>query len=164
MMKPALRSNLLLLLLPLFLFGALALLRAEWRGVKIAWLLNSGKVDVEASTLKPVDRLALKTEELLPKDARAFFFNPFPSNGPKGGFYEMRLRYQLYPRKLVVIDPGQEFDFKSIQRGDFVLFINPAEEPYSMERDMRSAFGLVELYSRADNAGMVSLYRVASGI
>jgi len=163
-MSESLKSKLLLLLLPLFLFGALALLRAEWRGINVAWLLNSGKVDVEASTLKPVDRLALKAEELLPKDAKAFFFNPFPSNGPKGGFYEMRLRYQLYPRKLAVIDPGKEFDFRSIQKGDYVLFINPAEEPYSMERDMRSAFGLVELYSRADNAGVVSLYRVASGL
>src|SRR3972149_11003786 len=163
-MSESLKSKLLLLLLPLFLFGALALLRAEWRGINVAWLLNSGKVDVEASTLEPVDRLALKAEELLPRDAKAFFFNPFPSNGPKGGFYEMRLRYQLYPRKFVVIDPGKEFDFRSILKGDYVLFINPAEEPYSMERDMRSAFGLVELYSRADRSGGVSLYRVEAGL
>lgn len=161
-MSESLKSKLLLLLLPLFLFGALALLRAERRGISVAWLLNSGKVDVEAYTL--MDRFALKAEELLPKDARAFFFNPFPSNGPKGGFYEMRLRYQLYPRKLAVIDPGKEFDFRSIQKGDYVLFINPAEEPYSMERDMRSAFGLVELYSRADKSEVVSLYRVEAGL
>lgn len=163
-MSQALRSKLLLLLLPLFLLGAMHLLKAEREGVRIAWLLDSGKVDVEASTLKPVDRLALKAEGLTPKDARIFFFNPFPSNGPKGGFYEMRLRYQLYPRRLVVIDPGQEFDFNSIQRDDYVLFINPAEEPYSMERDMRSAFGLEELYSRTDDSGVSSLYRVAAGL
>src|SRR3989337_3959926 len=110
-MKPALRSNLLLLLLPLFLFGALALLRAEWRGINVAWLLNSGKVDVEASTLKPVDRLALKAEELTPRDAKAFFFNPFPSNGPKGGFYEMRLRYSPTRESSPEMNPAKELTF-----------------------------------------------------
>ncbi len=158
------RSNILLLLLPLFLLGAISLLRAEWQGLNVAWLLKSGKVDVEASTMNPFDRLALKAEELLPKDARAFLFNPFPSDSPKGGFYEMRLRYQLYPREFVVIDPGQEFDFRSIRKGDYVLFINPAEEPYSMEGKMRSSFGLFELYSRSDKSGVVSLYRVEAGL
>lgn len=154
----------LLALLPAWLIGSAALLKAQWKGAGLVMSLISEPGMKEAATLKPVDRLALSADGLVPTGSKVFFFNPYPSDSPTGGFYAGRLRYQLYGRSLVVLDPGQEFDFMSLGRGDFLMFITPAGQPGGLEGELKAFMGLDELYSARDGrGGSVALYRVARG-
>lgn len=155
------RSSLLLLLLPLWLLGASGLFKAEFISLKFIKELFSSGAENGPLTLKPIDRLANRAEAVIPAQARVFFFNPYPFTSPKGGFYAGRLRYQLYPRKMVFVDPGQEFDIQTIRKGSFVIFLSPSEDPNTMERDLSLFLGLERLYSYEDSRGGQAVYRVA---
>lgn len=156
------RSSLILLLLPLWLLGASGLFKAEYLSLKFLSVMLLNSSELESITLKPIDRLSNKAETVIPAQSSVFFFNPYPFTSPKGGFYAGRLRYQLYPRKMVFVDPGQEFDVSTIKKGSFVIFLSPSEDPNTMERDLSMFIGLERLYSYEDSRGAQAVYRVSA--
>ncbi|HBG47328.1 MAG TPA: hypothetical protein DDW94_10125 [Deltaproteobacteria bacterium] len=158
-MKLLLRSKLLVLLLPVWIGGSIALFRAEWEGVRFAYLLQTEPAVRDAATVKPIDRFAIKAEELIPRGSKVFFFNPFPPRSSRGGFYEMRIKYQLYQRKLALVSFDREFDPAAIKNGDYLLFITPTDTPNTLESDFRERLPLKELYSWQDPGGVMSIYQ-----
>ena len=156
------RSALLYILLPLWLAASIGALKAEWVSFNFLSTLMFGSASKESLTQKPIDRLAVKAEELMPPGSRVFFFDPYPWDSPVGGFYAGRLRYQLYQRDMQVISPGQEFDYRTMAQGDFAMFIWP-EGAGQVEKDLVALASMEEVYSYSDARGRQSLYRVAGG-
>lgn len=153
------RSALLYILLPLWLGASIGALRAEWVSINLLSTIMFDPAAKVSLTQKPIDRLALKAEELIPPGSKVFFFDPYPWDSPVGGFYAGRLRYQLYQRNMRVISPGQEFDYRSMGQGDFAMFIWPEGEG-SLEQDLVSLVGMEEVYRYADARGSQSIYTV----
>ncbi len=159
-MKPVKdRSILLLILLPLWAAAVFGVFRAEWVSLKVLRAVMFDGAQKASLTQKPIDRLALRAESLIPPGAGFFFFDPYHVDSPAGGFYAGRLRYQLYQRKMTVVSPGQEFDYSAMKPGDFVLFIWP-EGGRQAESDLASLAPLEELYRYEDSRGAQSVYRV----
>lgn len=154
------RSRFLLILLPIWIAAGFGVFKAEWVSLNFLSIVMFNQSEKEAFSLRPIDRLALKAESLIPPGSKVFFFDPYSPDSPQGGFYAGRLRYQLYQRDMKVISPDQEFDYRSAGPGDFAMFIWP-NEPGSVESDMAALAGLEKLYSRADSRGRQSVYRVA---
>lgn len=155
------RSSVLLILLPIWLAAVFGVLKAEWVSLNFLPTIMFNAAEKDKLTLRPIDRLALKAESLIPPGSRVFFFAPYPWDSPQGGFYAGRLRYQLYQREMKVISPGDDFDYRSIGPGDFALFIWP-DGVQPIEKDLAALAGMEELYSHADARGRQSAYR-ASG-
>ena len=156
------RSTLLYILLPLWLAASIGALKAEWVSFNFLSTIMFGSASKESLTQKPIDRLSLKAEELMPPGSKVFFFDPYPWDSPVGGFYAGRLRYQLYQRNMRVISPGQEFDYRSMGQGDFAMFIWP-EGAEQIEKDLVMLVGMEEVYRQVDARGSQSIYRVAGG-
>lgn len=154
------RSSFLLILLPIWLVAAFGVFKAEWVSLKLLSSFMFNAAEKEAATQKPIDRLALKAESIIPPGSKVFFFDPYPWDSAQGGFYAGRLRYQLYQREMKVISPGDDFDYRSMGQGDFALFIWP-DGAGSIEKDLALLAGMKELYSQADARGSQSVYRVA---
>jgi len=162
-MKPVKdRSILLLILLPLWAGAAFGVFRAEWVSLKVLAAVMFDDARKTELTEKPIDRLAVKAESLIPPGSSFYFFDPYHVESPAGGFYAGRLRYQLYQRKMTVVSPGQEFDYRSLEPGDFVLFIWPGGGRQA-ERDLASLAPLEELYRHEDARGSQSIYSVGGG-
>lgn len=156
------RSSVLLILLPIWLVAAFGVFKAEWVSLNLLPTLIFNPAQKEAVTSRPIDRLALKAESIIPPGSKVFFFDPYPWDSPQGGFYAGRLRYQLYQREMKVISPGDEFDYRSMGPGDFALFIWP-DGIQPIEKDLAALAGMEELYSQVDARGRQSVYRVAGG-
>lgn len=150
-------------LLPLWLLASPYLVKAEWVGLKLAGTLFMMGDERESQTLKPIDRLAVKAESLIPRGSRVFFLNPYPSDGPTGGFYAARIKYQLYPRRLTIVSPGQEDKLSSIAKGDYVVSITPAGSA-GLDRDLASLTELVPLHTEAGSRGAQAIYRAGGGL
>jgi hypothetical protein len=156
------RSSILLILLPVWLVAVFGVLKAEWVSLNLLPAVMFDSSQKEALTLKPIDRLALKAEGLIPPGSKVFFFDPYPWDSPQGGFYAGRLRYQLYQREMKVVNPDDVFDYRSIAPGDFAMFIWP-EGTQPVEKDLASLAGMEELYSHIDARGRQSVYRARGG-
>lgn len=156
------RSSVLLILLPIWLAAVFGVLKAEWVSLNFLSTVMFNASQKEAATQRPIDRLALKAENLIPPGSKVFFFDPYPWDSAQGGFYAGRLRYQLYQREMKVISPGDEFDYRSMGPGDFAMFIWP-EGAEPIEKDLILLAGMEELYSHDDARGRQSVYRVAGG-
>ncbi|MCC6501553.1 MAG: hypothetical protein IT362_00270 [Deltaproteobacteria bacterium] len=156
------RSSLLYILLPLWLLASYGVLKAEWVSVNFLSTVMFDSKAKESLTQKPIDRLALKAEEIAPPGSRVFFFDPYPWDSPVGGFYAGRLRYQLYHRELKVISPLDEFDHRSMKPGDFAVFIWP-DAVAQIEKDLVSLAGMEEAYRHVDARGSQSVYMVSGG-
>lgn len=152
------RSTLLYILLPLWLAASVGVFKAEWISLRLLPIVISNPAEKERLTLKPIDRLAVKADELIAPGSKVFFFDPYPWDSPTGGFYAGRMRYQLYQRELEVVSPGDEFDYRSVAPGSFALFIWP-QGPQPIEADLRALAGLEEIYSHADERGVQTIYR-----
>lgn len=153
------RSKLLYILLPLWLAASFGVFKAEWVSLKLLSVIISNPSEKEDLTLKPIDRLALQAEGVIPPGSKVFFFDPQPVDSPVGGFYAGRLRYQLYQRDLKIIGPGDEFDYRSMEPGSFAMFIWPGA-PEAVEADLVALAGMKELYSRVDARGTQAVYSV----
>lgn len=153
------RSSLLLILLPVWAVAVFGVFRAEWVSLKVLRAVVSDPAQKEALTSRPIDTLAMKAESLVPPGSKLFFFDPYDVESPQGGFYAGRLRYQLYQREMKVVSPGQEFDYRSMEQGDFALFIWP-DGDNQFEKDLAALAGMRELYSHAGGRGTQSVYRV----
>lgn len=157
------RSALLYILLPLWLGASFGALKAEWVSINFLSTVMFDSASKESLTQKPIDRLSVKAEELIPPGSKVFFFDPYPWDSPVGGFYAGRLRYQLYQRDMRVISPGQEFDYRSMGQGDFAMFIWP-EGAQSLEQDLVSLVGMEEVYRHADARGSQSIYALGGAV
>lgn len=156
------RSSLLLILLPIWLVAAFGVFKAEWVSLNFLPTVMFNAAEKDAATSRPIDRLALKAESLIPPGSKVFFFDPYPWDSAQGGFYAGRLRYQLYQREMKVISPGDDFDYRSMRQGDFAMFIWP-DGAEAIEKDLASLANMEELYSLVDDRGRQSVYRVAGG-
>ncbi|OGP13330.1 MAG: hypothetical protein A2052_03570 [Deltaproteobacteria bacterium GWA2_54_12] len=153
------RSSLLLILLPIWLVAVFGVFKAEWVSLNFLPTVMFNAAEKDAVTSRPIDRLALKAESLIPPGSKVFFFDPYPWDSPQGGFYAGRLRYQLYQREMKVISPADEFDYRSMGPGDFAAFIWP-DGIQPIEKDLAALAGMEELYSQVDARGRQSVYRV----
>lgn len=153
------RSIFLLILLPLWAGAAIGVFRAEWVSLKVLGAVMFDDERKMELTQKPIDRLSLQAESLIPPGSRFYFFDPYHVESPAGGFYAGRLRYQLYQRKMTVVNPGQEFDYSVMKPGEFVLFIWP-DGGRQAERDLLLLAPLEELYRHEDARGSQAIYRV----
>ncbi|MBI2400580.1 MAG: hypothetical protein HYV23_05950 [Deltaproteobacteria bacterium] len=156
------RSSVLLILLPIWLAASFGVFKAEWVSLNFLPTVMFNAAEKDAVTSRPIDRLALKAESLIPPGSKVFFFDPYPWDSAQGGFYAGRLRYQLYQREMKVISPGDDFDYRSMRPGDYAMFIWP-DKAQPIENDLALLSGMQELYSQADARGRQSVYRVAGG-
>lgn len=156
------RSSLLYILLPLWLIVSFGVFKAEWVSIKLLSAVIPNPAKKENMTLKPIDRLAIKAETVIPAGSKVFFFDPYPVDSPTGGFYAGRLRYQLYQREMKMIGPTDEFDYRSMSPGDYAMFIWP-EGRQQIEADLVSLVGMSEVYSESGERGSQSIYRVGGG-
>lgn len=156
------RSRLLYILLPLWLVASFGVFKAEWVSIKLLSVVLPDPAEKENMTQKPIDRLALKADAVIPVGSKVFFFDPYPVDSPTGGFYAGRLRYQLYQRELKMIGPTDEFDYRHMSPGDYAMFIWP-EGRQPVEADLVSLVGMSEVYSHSDSRGVQTVYRVGGG-
>jgi len=154
------RSALLYILLPLWLAASYGALKAEWVSFNFLSAVMFDPSAKKSLTQKPIEALALEAERAAPPGSRVFFFDPYPWDSPAGGFYAGMMRYRLYQRELKVVSPGEEFDYRSMAPGDFILFFWPEGAVQPVERELAALTGMEEVYRRADARSTQSIYRL----
>lgn len=71
----------------------------------------------------PLYDLLNKTRSMVSEESVLYYFN---SVGGEGGiYYSALLKYYLYPRKVVVVNPGDEVKMADILKSDYILFYMP---------------------------------------
>lgn len=64
-----------------------------------------------------------KTCSMVSEESALYYFNSIGGEG--GTKYSALLKYYLYPRKVVVVNPGDEVKMADILKSDYILFYMP---------------------------------------
>lgn len=109
-------------LLTLWLAGSIPVFMAE--GMVWKHLLHSEESELKAFPIDwPLYDLLNKTLSIVSEDSALYYFNSI--GGAGGTYYSALLQYYLYPRKVVVVNPGNEVLMSDILKSNYILFYMP---------------------------------------
>ncbi len=107
---------------------AIPLYHAEWKGSQIAARLYHTKdQDRRAYADGPVYLVLQTALELVPPESRVVFVNP--ATEAEGAYYEGKVKYYLWPRRLGFVTVEQAADVRSISNVDAILLFDPRNVP-----------------------------------
>ena len=144
--------------LVIWLVGALTLFEAEIAAVGIIpEFLKAGSSERKAIAGGPVYKFSLSAETLIPVEATVHLFTPPDESDYYGG----KLRYYLYPRKVLVSRPEAP-DTSGVSEGDYIILYLPEKFPHrTLESRLRRAFRIESVYHRIDDGWRTTVLRAS---
>jgi hypothetical protein len=107
---------------------AIPLYRAEWKGTGLAAdLLFKSADDRRAYADGPIYFILQVAQELVPPDHSIIFVNP--DTQARGEYYEGKVKYYLWPRRLVFVKPSDPFEPRTVSNVDAVVLFDSRGVP-----------------------------------
>jgi len=147
------------LLLILWLIGFSEAFTSELASVKLMPALFKMSVEQRVSLAGgPMYELTQKAAELIPKEARIFFFNPPVESA---GHYSGKARYYLYPTPIIEVNSGDNLDASKFKKGDYLVFFIPGTFlDTNFEGELIRVIPSELVYGASDGKGRRAIYRV----
>jgi hypothetical protein len=107
---------------------AIPLYQAEWKGARLAAdLLFKSADDRRAYADGPIYLVLKVAQELVPAEHSVMFVNP--ATEAQGEYYEGKVKYYLWPRRIVFVKLGDAFDFQMVSNLDAIVLFDPRGVP-----------------------------------
>lgn len=129
---------------PTFVYAVLALLGAgggftlykgQWQSVReIPFLARMSGDDKKWTTDGPIYVLAKVSAQMAAPDEQVLFFNP--ASGPQGEYYEGKLKYYLFPRRLTSVGPDQSLPLLDLSQAGVALVFEPRGREQAVARQI----------------------------
>lgn len=150
------------LLLPAMLLlwaaGSWGLFRAEMKGLrKVPELLSLGYDERKFSYEGPVHALAYNALRAIPAKSVIYLYNP-AIDARAASFFYLKLRYDLYPRK--VVDMGNRLDIDGMIKSGYVVYCIPRDTWPAQARALDGLPFLNRVFEYDNADGYVAIYRV----
>lgn len=149
-----------LILVPLWIAGYISAYRAEYAAINIIPdLFKMNSEEKALATGGAIYTLSQRINASLPLDPKVntvYFFNPV-----EGGGYSKRLKYYLYPRKMVEVEPGSQIRISEMNSGDLAVIFTPAGSPDTgAEAALSGVVTLERVHESTDGSGRQAIYRI----
>jgi hypothetical protein len=148
-------TALVIILLTLWMIGGYPLLKAEITTYKLLpEILRMGPQQRANLVGGPIYSLSQESRTLIPRDSTIAFLSP-----PKvRDVYTGRLRYYLYPSKIIPVIATDKEKMIKMKESDYILSFYPKNIPNPMDALIESEN--IKVYDHVDQSGHQSIFKV----
>ena len=144
-------------LITLWLIGSTPVFIGE--GMVWKHLLHSEENALKAFSVDwPLYDFLNKTRSIFSEESALYYFNSIGGEG--GTYYSALLKYYLYPRKVIVVNPGDEVRMAYILKSDYILFYMPHGFETTEVESAISNIPVARLIYKSDTGAYQAIYGI----
>jgi hypothetical protein len=137
--------------------AAVPLYRAEWVGARTAARLWAGTADQQRIYADgPIYIAASAAERLTSPTSSVVFLNP--ASGAQGEFYDGKIKYYLWPRRITSVAVGQTQNLLALSTADAVVVFEPGSIPTARIEQLDRLGFFTKRFESAANRSYQAVY------